>query len=56
MKNRQAIMIIYICMKIIDIFLGPFLVAYFIEKGHLRCEKFHSYICFYFFSCHCYNY
>lgn len=31
MKNKQAIMIIYVCMKIINIFLGPFLVAYFIK-------------------------
>lgn len=31
MKNRQAIIIIYICMRVIDIFLGPFLVAYFVK-------------------------
>lgn len=31
MKNKQAIIIIYVCMKIINIFLGPFLVAYFVK-------------------------
>ncbi len=31
MKNEKAVMIIYACMKIISLFLGPFLVAYFVS-------------------------
>ena len=31
MKNEKTVMIIYACMKIISVFLGPFLVAYFVS-------------------------
>ena len=31
MKNEKIVMIIFACMKIISVFLGPFLVAYFVS-------------------------
>ena len=33
MKNERLVMIIFACMKIINVFLGPFLVAYFITAS-----------------------
>lgn len=50
MKNDRMVMIIFACMKIINVFLGPFLVAYFIITStksiiDVSCFNILNYLC-----------
>lgn len=55
MKNEKMVMIIYACMRIINVFLGPFLVAYFITVStesiiDVSCFNILNYSCLCFFG------
>lgn len=53
MKNEKVVMIIYACMKIISVFLGPFWVAYFVTVSlqNIYSLSFFNILNYFFYVC-----